>query len=97
MDVLKIDVEGYEWDVIDYLLQNNIFANLNQFMLEYHLFPTWPSRAEYPKFLKLYKTLHDIGLVKFVTALHPLNHKPEEFNIQTDVAYVNNKFVPMKR
>lgn len=94
---MKIDVEGYEWDVIDYLLQNNFFANLNQFMLEYHLFPTWPSRAEYPKLLKLYKTLHDIGLVKFVTALHPLNHNPEEFNIQADVAYVNTNVVPKKR
>ena len=35
----------------------------------------------------MYKILHDIGLVKFVTVLHPLNHKLEEFNIQADISF----------
>lgn len=97
LDVLKMDVEGYEWNILDYLLKTNFFTNVNQFMLEYHLFPTWPSRAEYPKFLKLYKTLHDNGFRKFVTALHPLNHNPNKFNIQADVAYINQNYIPKKR
>ncbi|XP_052095397.1 uncharacterized protein LOC127730832 [Mytilus californianus] len=92
IDVLKIDVEGYEWNIIKYLLQENLFQNIKQFMLEYHLFPTWPSKEDYPKLLKIYKSLHDIGLLKFVTAMHPLNLKPKSFNIQADVAYVNILF-----
>ena len=34
-----------------------------------------------------YQILHDIGLVKFVTVLHPLNHRLEEFNIQADISF----------
>lgn len=92
IDVLKIDVEGYEWNILEYLLQENLFKNIKQFMLEYHLFPSWPSKEDYPKLLKIYKSLHDIGLLKFVTAMHPLNLKPKSFNIQADVAYVNTLF-----
>jgi hypothetical protein len=39
LDVLKIDVEGHEWAVIENLLQDKMFLKIRQFMLEYHLFP----------------------------------------------------------
>lgn len=96
IDVLKIDVEGHEWAVIENLLRDNVFTNVKQFMLEYHLFPDWPAKSDYSKVLRTYKKLHDLGLSKFVTAMHPCTHIPEKFNIQADVAYVNKKYLSNK-
>lgn len=94
IDVLKMDVEGHEWAIIDNLLQDKMFPTIKQFMLEYHLFPDWPLKSEYSKLLRTYKTLHDIGYQKYHTHLYQglVNHKPEAFNIQADVAYVNTNY-----
>ena len=66
-----------------------MLPQIKQFLLEYHLFPKWPAKKEYPRLLKLYKRLHDAGFLKFYANLHPLTHKPKKFNIQADVGYVN--------
>ncbi|CAG2227221.1 unnamed protein product [Mytilus edulis] len=97
IDVLKIDVEGHEWAVIENLFEDKIFTHVKQFMLEYHLFPDWPSKSDYSKLLRTYKKLHDIGYHKFVTAMHPCTHIPEQFNIQADVAYVNTKYITSRK
>jgi len=97
LDVLKIDVEGHEWAVIENLLQDKMFPKIRQFMLEYHLFPDWPAKSDYPKVLRTYKQLHDLGFAKFVTAMHPLTHIPKKFNIQADVAYVNTKYISSRK
>ena len=82
-------MEGHEWAIIDYLLKNGYFNQIKQFSLEYHLFPDWPPKSDYMKLLRTYKSLNDIGLRKFYTGIHPLNHHPEKFNIQADIGYVN--------
>lgn len=97
LDVLKIDVEGHEWAVIENLLQDKMFPKIRQFMLEYHLFPDWPAKSDYPKVLRTYKQLHDLGFAKFETAMHPLTHIPKKFNIQADVAYVNTKYISSRK
>lgn len=97
IDVLKIDVEGHEWAVIQNLFEDKLFSHVKQFMLEYHLFPDWPPKSDYSKLLRTYKKLHDIGFHKFVTAMHPLTHIPKRFNIQADVAYVNTKYVTSRK
>lgn len=61
IDVLKIDVEGHEWDVIDNLMETNMFPSIRQFMLEFHLFPDWPVQEDY---VYLYKVVH------FLTTYH---------------------------
>ncbi|OWF48692.1 uncharacterized protein LOC110452764 isoform X2 [Mizuhopecten yessoensis] len=96
IDVLKIDVEGHEWAVIEYLIQGGFLPRIKQFSLEYHLFPDWPKKSEYPKLLNIYKQLSASGFKKFMTGLHPLNHKPESFNIQADVGYVNMLYKPKR-
>ncbi|KAK3087731.1 hypothetical protein FSP39_009832 [Pinctada imbricata] len=89
IDLLKIDVEGHEWAVIDYLIDNGFLPKIKQFSLEYHLFPDWPKKSDYTKLLSTYKRLHDEGFRKFYTGIHPLFHDPEKFNIQADIGYVN--------
>nr|XP_022327267.1 methyltransferase-like protein 24 [Crassostrea virginica] len=56
LDYLKIDVEGHEWSVIDYLLQTGLTSRIRHFSLEYHIFPDWPAKALYPN---LYKHIKD--------------------------------------
>ncbi|XP_060063199.1 probable methyltransferase-like protein 24 [Ylistrum balloti] len=97
IDVLKIDVEGHEWAVIEYLLQSGLLPRIKQFSLEYHLFPDWPAKSEYPKLLNIYRQLSQSGFKKFWLGLHPLDHKPESFNIQADVGYVNMRYKPQGR
>lgn len=92
LDYLKIDVEGHEWSVIDYLLKNGITPRIRHFSLEYHIFPDWPDKARYPDLLRTYKRLKEAGFYKYFTGIHPLNHTPKKFNIQADVCYVNIKF-----
>lgn len=92
LDYLKIDVEGHEWAVLDYLITTGISSRIRHFSLEYHIFPDWPSKAMYPDLLRTYKNLKEMGFYKYFTGLHPLNHTPRRFNIQADVCYVNKKF-----
>lgn len=92
LDYLKIDVEGHEWSVIDYLLKNGITSRIRHFSLEYHIFPDWPDKTRYPDLLRTYKRLKEAGFYKYFTGIHPLNHTPKKFNIQADVCYVNIKF-----
>uniref|UniRef100_K1PN51 Methyltransferase domain-containing protein n=1 Tax=Magallana gigas TaxID=29159 RepID=K1PN51_MAGGI len=92
LDYLKIDVEGHEWSVIDYLLKNGITSRIRHFSLEYHIFPDWPDKARYPDLLRTYKRLKEAGFYKYFTGIHPLDHTPKKFNIQADVCYVNIKF-----
>lgn len=92
LDVLKIDVEGHEWAVIEYLLQSGLLNRIKQFSLEYHLFSDWPAKSEYPKLLSIYRQLGRRGFKKFWTGLHPLDHRPDRFNIQADTGYVNMRY-----
>ncbi|XP_061164781.1 uncharacterized protein LOC133173769 [Saccostrea echinata] len=89
LDYLKIDVEGHEWSVLDYLIKTGMTSRIRHFSLEYHIFSDWPSKALYPDLLNTYRTLKEKGFYKYFTGIHPLNHTPKHFNIQADVCYVN--------
>jgi hypothetical protein len=71
VNVTKMFLFCHEWAVIENLLQDKMFLKIRQFMLEYHLFPDWPAKSDYPKVLRTYKQLHDLGFAKFETAMHP--------------------------
>ncbi|XP_062577504.1 probable methyltransferase-like protein 24 isoform X2 [Saccostrea cucullata] len=89
LDYLKIDVEGHEWSVLNYLIKTGMTSRIRHFSLEYHIFPDWPSKALYPDLLNTYRTLKEKGFYKYFTGIHPLNHIPKDFNIQADVCYIN--------
>ena len=89
IDVLKIDVEGHEWAVVENLFETDMFPQVRQFMLEWHLFPTWPVKEEYVHLYKVYTKLRDMGLREFSTGPHPKTLKVGSFNNQGDSEYVN--------
>ncbi|CAG5120783.1 unnamed protein product [Candidula unifasciata] len=47
IDVLKMDVETYEWTIIDNMIETDVFKSIRQFDVEYHLFPDYPLAEEY--------------------------------------------------
>ncbi|CAG5131745.1 unnamed protein product [Candidula unifasciata] len=47
IDVLKMDVETYEWTIIDNMVETDVFKSIRQFDVEYHLFPDYPLAEEY--------------------------------------------------
>ncbi|XP_005107106.2 methyltransferase-like protein 24 [Aplysia californica] len=92
IDVLKIDVEGHEWAVMENMMETDMFQYVRQFMLEYHLFPTWPAKEDYVHLYKLYTKLREMGLREFAIGPHPKTLKVDKFNNQGDSEYINYFF-----
>ncbi|CAL1547638.1 unnamed protein product [Lymnaea stagnalis] len=92
IDVLKIDIEGYEWDVIDNMMETDVFKYIRQFMLEFHLFRDWPVKEDYVYLYKIYTRLREMGFREFSIGPHPKTLKANSFNNQGDSEYVNAFF-----
>ncbi|XP_059146513.1 uncharacterized protein LOC131934455 isoform X2 [Physella acuta] len=92
IDVLKIDIEGHEWDVVDNLMETNMFPSIRQFMLEFHLFPDWPVKEDYVYLYKIYTRLREMGFREYSVGPHPKTLNTEHFNNQGDSEFVNAFF-----
>ncbi|KAH9524381.1 Methyltransferase-like protein 24 [Bulinus truncatus] len=82
LDVLKIDIEGHEWAVIDNMMETDIFKYVRQFMLEFHLFPDWPLKEDYVYLYQIYTRLREMGFREFAVGPHPKTLKVNQFNNQ---------------
>ncbi|XP_013066312.2 uncharacterized protein LOC106054816 isoform X1 [Biomphalaria glabrata] len=89
IDVLKIDIEGHEWAVIDNMMETGVFKYVRQFMLEFHLFPDWPVKEDYVNLYQIYTRLREMGFSEYAVGPHPKTLKEDKFNNQGDSEYVN--------
>ncbi|XP_059152308.1 uncharacterized protein LOC131938318 [Physella acuta] len=89
IDVLKIDVEGHEWTVIDNLIETDMFRYVRQFLLEFHLFSDWPLKQDYVNLYKIYTRLREMGFREFSVGPHPKTLTLDHFNNQGDSEFVN--------
>ena len=64
IDVLKMDIEGMEWEVIPNLLQTGLLRDVKQFSVELHI---GRKPAELLNFLKLLRSMHEAGFRIFNT------------------------------
>ncbi|PVD35094.1 hypothetical protein C0Q70_06375 [Pomacea canaliculata] len=69
LTVLKMDIEGYEWDVTRDLLDSGILSSVPQFLVEWHLFKDFPPRERVPDAVETYFRLNDMGFQLFVTGI----------------------------
>ncbi|XP_070204718.1 probable methyltransferase-like protein 24 [Littorina saxatilis] len=92
IDLLKIDIESSEWQVIRNILDTGVLRQVKQLLLEWHIFPDTPPRKEYVKLAEVLDELKAAGFRSFHRHEHPVNLDWSEFNVQSDVAYVNVKF-----
>ncbi|KAK0059356.1 RADres1 [Biomphalaria pfeifferi] len=92
IDVLKMDVEGYEWGIVSNLIETDVLKYVRQFMLEFHLFPNFPSMADYVHLYQTYTALREMGFIEYFNYPHPKALEKARFNNQCDVHFVNIYF-----
>ncbi|BFZ06285.1 hypothetical protein BsWGS_09324 [Bradybaena similaris] len=93
IDVLKMDVETYEWTIIDNMLETDVFKFIRQFDLEYHLFHDYPLFEEYVHIYQVFTRLRESGLREYYSKQHQHHIKTKQtIKLQADVCYINTLF-----
>ncbi|XP_052075423.1 probable methyltransferase-like protein 24 [Mytilus californianus] len=88
-DILKMDIEYYEWEALESILKDNLTARIRQLDIEFHIFPD-TSNTKIANFLKIYQTFKEAGFRRYASKMN--YYKTNEKRIQTDCEYVNLKF-----
>jgi hypothetical protein len=92
LDVLKVDVETYEWAIFKTLLKDGSFNYVKQLPMEWHIFPNEPMRTEFHSMYKTYMELKDMGFALYYKKLGQRRRGRLYFNMQADTAFVNTLF-----
>ncbi|VDI76170.1 Hypothetical predicted protein [Mytilus galloprovincialis] len=64
IDMLKIDVESYEWEIIPNILQSGLVPRIKQMNMEFQIFEDTPPER-IPHFLNVYKAMTKAGFKQF--------------------------------
>ncbi|XP_025076184.1 uncharacterized protein LOC112553288 isoform X1 [Pomacea canaliculata] len=92
LTVLKMDIEGYEWNVTRDLLDSAILSSVPQFLVEWHLFKDFPPRERVPDAVETYFRLNDMGFQLFSTSLPRCRlYSATSLRMLAEVAYLNKK------
>lgn len=92
IDVFKMDVEGYEWGIMDNMMETGVLKHIRQYLLEYHLFSNFPLTEEYVYLYKTVATFREMGFKEFGVYHHADQRNMKPFNNQGDCEYVNAFF-----
>ncbi|XP_055888158.1 probable methyltransferase-like protein 24 [Biomphalaria glabrata] len=92
LDILKIDVETYEWEIMKDLVKNGSLQSVKQLTLEWHIFANEPMRTEFPNMYGTYMNLKKIGFQQFYSSYWARYHTFQYFNSQEDNSLVNTQF-----
>ncbi|XP_054716928.1 probable methyltransferase-like protein 24 [Uloborus diversus] len=63
IDVLKLDIEGDEWNVLEYMLQKGLFEKINHLCVEIHLHV-----MEWQRKLNILRNLEEVGNMRFFSS-----------------------------
>lgn len=89
IDILKMDVEGYEFYVIKNMLETGVLDHVRQFLVEYHVFDD--NRYKFVELFKITRELYDAGFRRFFS--FRLNCPcPYEYCNQANIGFINTKF-----
>ncbi|KAK7497666.1 hypothetical protein BaRGS_00011061, partial [Batillaria attramentaria] len=92
--VIKIDIEGSEWDVVhDLLGTGSGLASVPQLLIEWHAFTDFPPRSRYTEMLRDYATLESAGFRKFWTRDEGRTHFIGRLHSQAETAFVNSHYL----
>ena len=69
------------------------FRNVKQFLLEWHVFNTYPAREEFPRMAATVQDLDKAGFQHFYKNPFIVEMDWEMFGIQSDMGYVNGNFI----
>ena len=91
IDILKIDIESYEWDVVETILDDNLAPRIRQLDIEFHIFPDLPVK-NIVHYLKIYQRFKEAGFRRYAGRLDQYNTNLNGRRIQADCEFVNLKF-----
>ncbi|PVD30453.1 hypothetical protein C0Q70_09719 [Pomacea canaliculata] len=92
LDVLKMDIETYEWAVVKNLQDDGQLSSVRQLALEWHIFPTEPFRNHFSTMYQTMLDLKKIGFRQFYMSPWNRIHNIYYFNSQADNCLVNTMF-----
>lgn len=102
IDILKIDIEEWEWEVVPEMIQSGVLRNVRQLLIELHIVniktKEEPTKEKYISSLVSLKQLYDLGFRIFWTHRNlcckftTRNSKQQRTGCQ-DVAFVNTQFL----
>ena len=94
LTILKIDIESYEWDVVDDILSTEgLFASIPQVLIEWHLFAEAPPRSRYDELVSIYFRFKDSGFRKFHWQSEGRDHFIGRLRSQAETSWVNRRFI----
>ena len=95
---MKIDIESYEWDVVDDILATEgLFASIPQLLIEWHLFADAPPRSRYDELVSIYFRFKDTGFQKFHWQSEGRDHFIGSLHTQAETSWVNPRFMQQKK
>lgn len=92
LDVLKMDIETYEWNVVKDLMDDKSFLQTKQLALEWHIFDHEPARSEFPTMFRTYQRLKLKGWRQFYSTIDSREHSNTYFRSQLNNGLVNTLF-----
>ncbi|KAK3793109.1 hypothetical protein RRG08_026130 [Elysia crispata] len=92
LDILKMDIETYEWKIVMELLEAKSLLYVKQFLVEWHIFPNEPMRTDFPAMFKTYMKMKMKGWRQFYSRVEARHHSNDYFLSQMDNGLVNTLF-----
>ncbi|XP_076467956.1 putative methyltransferase-like protein 24 isoform X2 [Babylonia areolata] len=93
IDVLKVDIECSEWNAVRNMIDSGILKQVKTFFVEWHIFKDCPAREDYPQMLTLLADLQKAGFQSFNAIPQEPKLYWDTFNVQTEFAYLNTRFL----
>ncbi|BFZ17473.1 hypothetical protein BsWGS_20512 [Bradybaena similaris] len=93
LDVLKLDIEAWEWSVLDNIMETNLHKYVRHLLVEYHLFNSGIlPRSDYVLAFQTHTRLKRLGFHEYLSEPHDERLLPNSYNQQAEVFYVNSRF-----
>ncbi|CAC5407647.1 unnamed protein product [Mytilus coruscus] len=89
-DILKVDIELYEWEVIENLLSDHLASRIRQLDIEFHIRPYTAHTSNYVDLLKIYRSLKEAGFRRYACAVNRFDNTSKI--LQSECGFVNTKF-----
>ena len=95
---LQMDIETYEWAVIENLLESDMLQKVRQLLVEFHLFcfgvgnNCTPPKENYYHLYRIYTRLRQMGFKEFSTHPHDTERMSNNLQLMSDVLFVNTRF-----
>ena len=74
------------------LFAPSVSRNVKQFLLEWHIFFTYPTREEFPRMAATLQDVDKAGFQHFYKNPFRVATNWNKFSIQSDMGYVNSNF-----